>query len=256
MTLLLPLFSIFVYALAFVWMLLAILVSLPFLPFVPFYRIQAQLPARMLGWLPWFAFCPIRIRYHARFDRQRPSLYCANHVSALDPYVILAAIPVPFCAVVADFHLRVPVYGWLMRMSRAISVHLDRAGASAEVTAQVKDRVARGISICVMPEAHRTLDGKMIPFRRGAFFMARDAGLPVVPIAIRGLYRILPKGNWVLRPGFIEVQVGPQIETAGLTDEEVGALAERCHGWIAAYAERGEILPAEALGPALPTAKE
>lgn len=247
MTLLLPLFSIFVYALAFLWMLLAVLVSLPLLLFMPFHRFQAQLPARMLACVPWFAGCPIRIRYLPGYERARPSLYCANHVSAIDPFVLLAAIRVPFCGVVADFHTRIPVYGRLMKLSRAIPVRADRSGNAAEVTAQVKERVALGISIGVMPEAHRTLDGKVIPFRRGAFFMARDAGLPVVPLAIRGLFEILPKGNWVLRPGAIEVLVGPQIETAGLTDDEVGALAERCRSWIAAWAERGEALPVATL---------
>lgn len=70
--------------------------------------------------------------------------------------------------------------------------------------------------------------------------MARDAGLPVVPLAVRGLHAICPKGSWLLRPGTIDVYVGPQVETAGLSDEEVGALAVRFQRAIGEYVRTGE----------------
>ena len=64
------------------------------------------------------------------------------------------------------------------------------AGRTAELTAAAQDRVKRGLSILVFPEGHRTRDMKVGPFKRGVFFMARDANIPVVPLAVHGIHQV------------------------------------------------------------------
>ena len=68
---------------------------------------------------------------------------------------------------------------------------------------------------------------KVGPFKRGVFFMAREANIPVVPLAVHGIHQVNCKGKYTFTPGQITVYVGAQHETSGLTDDEVHALAER-----------------------------
>ena len=78
-------------------------------------------------------------------------------------------------------------------------------------------------------------------------YMARDAGLPVVPLAVRGLYEVNHKGSWLFRPGDITVYVGPQIETEGMSNQEVEAVADRLHRVLSAFVDDGTIVSGEAL---------
>ena len=88
------------------------------------------------------------------------------------------------------------------------------------------DQTSRQISILTFPENHHTMNGQIRSYRRNAFFITREAGLPVVPICVRGCYEVLRKGTWIVRPGNIEIFVGAQVETVGLSDAEINVLAE------------------------------
>lgn len=83
-------------------------------------------------------------------------------------------------------------------------------------------------SILTFPEGGRTKDGEVQKFKRGVFLMARDAGYPVVPIAVQGNFQINQKGSRLFWPGNIRVYVGPQMETDSLSNEQVEELALRC----------------------------
>jgi 1-acyl-sn-glycerol-3-phosphate acyltransferase len=128
-----------------------------------------------------------------------------------------------------------------MRAANGIPVPRGAKRTEALVEA-TKERASRGISVLTFPEAHRTMDGRVRPFRRGAFVMAREAGLPIVPIGIRGMYHVLPKGSWVVNPGHLEIFMGRAYETQGLSDAELEALVEEVHRVIANWVENG-VLP-------------
>lgn len=170
----------------------------------------------------------IEVTYDPGFDAKRPSMFCENHISVLDGFLACATIPHPFCGLMNHWHFHIPGYGWIMRMANGIPVFPRASGRTSEITAAAQERVARGLSILVFPEAHRTLDGNVRPFKRGVFFMARDAGIPVVNLAVRGLQDVNRKGQFKFTPGKIEVFIGPQIEVAGMTDDEITAVAEHC----------------------------
>jgi 1-acyl-sn-glycerol-3-phosphate acyltransferase len=225
--------------LAFAWMTVLVLVSLPVTLFIPFERFQMIWPHPQTGWTLAVTLSRVRITYDRRFDHKRPSMYVQNHVSTLDAHCACAAIPLPLCGLENAAHLKLPGYGWLMRLANAIPVEKG-AGRFAQIARDVQERMSRGISILVFPEAHRTLDGKVRPFKRGVFQIARDSGIPVVPLAVRGMFEILPKGTLLIRPGKIEIYMGPQIETAGLTDDQVEELAEHVRQMIIGWVERRE----------------
>jgi 1-acyl-sn-glycerol-3-phosphate acyltransferase len=189
----------------------------------------------------WCTFSRIRVIYHPDYDPKRLSVYNGNHVSALDAHLLCQVIPQPFCGLVAAESFNIPIYGWVMRLSQSIPVFPRSSGRTAEFIAAARDRIAQGISIATYAEGGRTPDGKVGPFKRGVFFMARDAGIPIVPVASRGMYHMLPKGAWLPRPTTITVYVGQQMDIGDLTDDEVGDFAERFRQIIVDFTENAEL---------------
>lgn len=167
------------------------------------------------------------VQYDPGFDPERPSVFCQNHISLLDAHVACSVIPHAFCGLMNHWHFNIPGYGWIMRLANGIPVYPRTEGRTAEITEAARDRVEKGLSILVFPEGHRTRDGGVRDFRRGVFFMARDAGIPVVPLAVRGLRDVNQRGSWRFKPSRIDVYVGPQLETANLDDEGITRLAAR-----------------------------
>jgi 1-acyl-sn-glycerol-3-phosphate acyltransferase len=136
----------------------------------------------------------------------------------------------------------------VLKMANAIPV---RKGARRyeEISAAFRERASRGISILTFPEAHRTKDGNVQPFKRGVFRMARSAGLPIVPVCTRGAFRMLPKGAITSRPGMVEVWIAPQVETTGLSDRQLEILAERVREVMQIWIDRREKRPEIYLAP-------
>ncbi len=194
----------------------------------------------------------LKVTYDPGFDADRPSVYCQNHISMLDASVACQVIPRPFCGLMNHWHFRIPGYGWIMKATKGIPVFPRASGRTAEITDAARERVEQGVSILVFPEAHRTLDGTPREFRRGVFFMARDAGVPVVPLAVRGLYDINRKGQLGFTPGEIEVYVGPQVGVEGLDDDAIAEVAARmtafAQKWVAEGVADSESLLARSAG--------
>ena len=173
----------------------------------------------------------LRIHYHPDFDKTRPSVFCQNHVNILDAFTACASIPQPFVGLMLAWHFKIPGYGWMMKATHGIPVH--KGARRTELLCEAaRERAAEGLSILTFPEGHRTLDGTMKPFKRGVFFMAE---LPVVSIAVRGMFEVNQKGSGIIRPGDVDVFVGPQLETAHLDDEGVSKLAADLGEAMSAY---------------------
>lgn len=235
----LAVFSIVVWIVAITWMSLVATLALVLIPVVAFKRSHSWLGAPGMAACIRFTLSRVRVTYDPGFDPDRRSVFCQNHISLLDGHVACAVIPHAFCGLMNHAHFRIPGYGWIMRLAGGIPVYPRSSGRTAELSAAARSRADSGLSILAFPEGHRTLDGNVREFKRGALFMARDAGLPVVPLAVRGLYAVNHKGSWLFRPGTIEVWVGPQIETEGLSDDEIGPLAGRLQQTIGDYVSAG-----------------
>ncbi len=230
------------------WMGIIAASMLPLTLVMRFEHFQMKGFQQAVAWPLWVLLSPLKVTYDKRFDRKRVSVFLQNHVTVLDANIGCGTVPVPMCGLENAAHLNVPGYGWLLKMSNAIPVPKGE-GRLPAIVAAFRERASRGISVLAFPEAHRTLDGKLRPFKSGVFRAARDAGLPIVPIATRGAHRMLPKGAFSIRPSLIEVYVAPQIETAGLTDEELPEVMERVREVMLAWIERKEMLGERCLEP-------
>jgi len=230
------------------WMCLLSATTLPMLAFRRFESFQIKWPHPQISWPLWFIGCPLKVDRDPKYDKKKVSVFMLNHTSMLDASIACGSIQVPLCGLENAAHLKVPGYGWVLTMANAIPV---RKGARRyeEIAEAFNERRSRGISVLAFPEAHRTMDGKVRPFKRGVFHIAVEAGIPITPMAVRGAYEMLPKGTWIHRPTKLHVYMAPQIETKDLTTDQVPQLMERVHEVVRAWVEDGVKKPELCLEP-------
>ena len=113
-------------------------------------------------------------------------------------------------------------------------IFIDRSDRNAALTSlnAAKERIAGGTSVLFFPEGTRNPTGKMLPFKKGAFRMALDLGLPILPVTITGTRRILPTKTIKLFPGRAELIIHPPVETADYDNTDLKELMERVRGVI------------------------
>ena len=156
-------------------------------------------------------------------DRRRSYVVAANHQSQLDILVIYGWLDLDFRWVMKKELKKVPVLG--ICCEKLGHIFIDRLDASAAVAAinRAKEKMAEGTSIFFFPEGTRSRDGRLLPFKKGAFKLALDLQLPVLPVSIVGTHDILPADTMCLRPGRSKLIIHPPIETTGW---EAGRLSE------------------------------
>jgi 1-acyl-sn-glycerol-3-phosphate acyltransferase len=170
---------------------------------------------------------------HPEVRADQPYLFAQNHVNLLDHVTMYPATPHFKQGIELAQHFKIPFYGWFMKARGTIGV-VRGAGPEA-LREAMRQEVARGHSILGFPEGTRTRDGRVGPFRRGLFHLARDLELPVVPTAVTGMYAVLRTGSWVLRPGHqVTVWCEAPLATRGLPESAVPELAEACRAAVAA----------------------
>ena len=157
-----------------------------------------------------------RVRFH---DRQRanehtPCIFIANHQSMIDIRVMLVLIPASTRFVAKQELFRIPVFGWVLSASGCIPIdRLSRADAIRSL-GLAADRIRDGRSVVLYPEGTRSLDGRLRPFKKGAFHLALQAGVPIVPVAITGSFDVLPPRTLRVNPGEVHVYLEPIVDVA------------------------------------------
>jgi 1-acyl-sn-glycerol-3-phosphate acyltransferase len=178
--------------------------------------------------------CQYKVVVHPDVDDDGVYLFAQNHTNMLDHVVLYHATPHFKQGVELASHFKIPVYGWFMKSRGTIGVVPRRRRQPEEIMAHIRLEVAKNHSILAFPEAHRTPNGRVHRFSRGMFMIARDVGLPVVPVAVTGWYETTRKGSWLIRPGYtVTVHCLQPIPTLGLSDEEVVAVTARAQAAVA-----------------------
>jgi len=158
-----------------------------------------------------------------------PCIFAANHQSLYDIPVLMGNLPVQFRFIAKESLFKIPVFGWSMRLMKFIS--LDR-GSREDALKRIREAIQRikcGTSVLIFPEGTRSPDGKLLPFRKGAFLLANKTRSPIIPIVVKGTKDILPKGKLSLRSGSVELTICPPIFPDDYKESGKDALSERVH---------------------------
>lgn len=191
--------------------------------------------------LLWTAGVKVRVEGVEKLDWSRPFILVANHQSWFDVFALLAHLPVGIRFVAKEELRRIPVFGSAWQTCGHISVdRSDRSQAIAsikEAGARIRDQ---HLAVLFFAEGTRSPDGRLQPFKKGAFVLAIQTGVPVVPIGISGSHAVMPKGSFWIRSGEIWIQVGDPIPVAGRSMSERDALVQEGWSQVAALIDESD----------------
>ncbi|MGB8295501.1 MAG: lysophospholipid acyltransferase family protein [Polyangia bacterium] len=188
------------------------------------------------GWVTRFAGVRINVDNRANLDPQQPYVFMANHASALDIWALFLAIPRRVRMIAKKQLARIPFLGWVMWAGRFIFIDRANAVAARRSIDDAGRRIRGGTSVLIFPEGTRTRDGQLGTFKKGGFHLAMEAGVPIVPVALRGTRALMPRGSLRLRSGEVFVTIGAPIPTSGIAIDDRPALIQRVRDAIVAMA--------------------
>jgi len=161
----------------------------------------------------------------AAVPRDTACVFVSNHVNIFDIFIIYGSVPGPARGLELVDHFSWPLIGPILKAVGQIPVDPADRRATVQGLRRATELLQSGMSIVVLPEGSRTLDGSLGPFFPGAFRLAIQAQVPVVPLALRGGRAISRRGDFRVRPGTEQVLIGAPIPTAGLPLSAAGQLA-------------------------------
>jgi 1-acyl-sn-glycerol-3-phosphate acyltransferase len=163
----------------------------------------------------------IKISGFENIPAGRSCIFMSNHVSNLDPPVLLPLLPGRSSVLLKKELMTIPILGRAMRMAKFIPVERgsrrDAAKASVEAAAEA---LRSGLHIVVYPEGTRSKDGRLSTFKKGPFFLAQETQAPIIPIALSGTQTMMQKGSYAIRPGVARIQLLPAIEPSNYATRE------------------------------------
>lgn len=167
----------------------------------------------------WLLFIPVEIQGLENIQPGQSYVFVSNHQSSFDIFVIYGWLPVIFKWLMKQELRHIPVVGFACKAAGHIFIDRRNPVAAMESIQQVEKTLVNGISTVIFPEGTRSLNGQVGRFKRGAFQVALDVHLPILPISLTGCYQVMPKGAlWVKRHP-IRMTVGQPIMPPKETDD-------------------------------------
>jgi 1-acyl-sn-glycerol-3-phosphate acyltransferase len=183
----------------------------------------------------WLRLSGVRVQVagHELLDPKQPYVFVANHWSYLDAAPLFAYTGRRMGMVAKKELLKAPILGYGMGFVNVIAIDRSNRVRAVESLQIATERLRSGISFGVCPEGTRARPGQMLPFKKGAFHMAVQAGVPVVPIALRNSDELMGRGTGEAWPGTIEMVMLPPVETSWVSsDDDLRKLVDLVQGMI------------------------
>lgn len=193
--------------------------------FAPLIKILVRLMLRAFG-------IAVIVQGAEQLDPHKAYVYLLNHVSWLDHMIAFAYTPGFVTGLHAVEYYRIPLYGRVARRWGMVPINrhdLKEAKGSCDL---IQKHLNAGISLALFPEGTRSHDGGLAPFKKGAFHIAIDAKAIVVPMSLKGLYPLCPRGTKFVRSGTFEIVFATPIRTDTLSKADLPILQERVRGEI------------------------
>jgi 1-acyl-sn-glycerol-3-phosphate acyltransferase len=197
-------------------------------------RIQHRIARFWAQAVVWGTGCSITVRGMENLRSQRVAVYASNHTSYMDTPVIFGTLPFQFRILAKKELWPIAFIGWYLNRSGQIPIDTANPHATLSSLSLGVKTLRSGTSLFVFPEGGRTATGELKPFLSGAAYLAIRAQVPLVPIALTGVYDLLPIHTRHLYPGELTVHVGEPIETKGMTPRQTDEL----NGLLRAAIER------------------
>jgi len=173
----------------------------------------------------WASGVKVAVDVAEQLEPGKPYIFAANHQSQFDIFVLQGFLGINFRWLAKKELFRVPIWGPAMRRAGYIPIDRSHGRQAIKSLGEAAQKIAAGTSVIIFPEGTRSKDGKLHDFKAGAMVLAIKSGVPIVPVAIRGTYEILPKGKLLVTPGKVQIRLGMPIETKNYSSRDKHALA-------------------------------
>jgi 1-acyl-sn-glycerol-3-phosphate acyltransferase len=183
---------------------------------------------------------PVRVVHRERLRREDTAVVIANHESFADILVLLASLPMQVRFLAKRSVFRVPILGWSIGAAGFVPVDRgDRSRGGATFDAALS-RLEAGRSVVIFPEETRTRTGELLPFKKGAALLALRSGRPLLPVAIAGTRRVLPRGPLLPSRGPAVLAVGDPILSQGRPVTDRTTLTNEARAAVSALRDEAE----------------
>ena len=155
-----------------------------------------------------------------KLDPSRTYIFMSNHTSNLDPPILLPLIPGRTSVMAKKELFRYPILGETMRMGSLVPVDRGNRDAGIAAVRAAADVIRQGIHMTIYVEGKRSFDGKLLPLKKGPFYLAMECGVPVVPVTIVGTHSLMPKARFRIDPGTARIIFHDPIEPQEFVSRE------------------------------------
>jgi 1-acyl-sn-glycerol-3-phosphate acyltransferase len=147
-----------------------------------------------------------------KIDPAKTYIFMSNHTSNLDPPILLPLIPRRTSVMAKKELFSYPILGETMRMGSLVPVDRGNRDAGIAAVREAAKVIRAGVSMTIYVEGKRSFDGKLLPFKKGPFYLAEECKVPVVPVTIVGTHDLMPKARFQIKPGTVKILFHDPIE--------------------------------------------
>ena len=180
--------------------------------------------AKVILWV-----CGVKVKVKGRIQGERDStgIYMSNHQSIFDIFTLLACLPVDFKFILKQELMKIPLFGFAMKRARYISIDRENPRLAVKSMNDAAEKIKNGTSVLIFPEGTRSVDGQLLPFKRGGFHLALKSECNVVPVSIIDSRLIAPKGSLRIKKGNVIMNIGEPIPVKGYSRKDMVQLMDR-----------------------------
>jgi 1-acyl-sn-glycerol-3-phosphate acyltransferase len=175
----------------------------------------------------WVCGVKVQVMGLENIKNHVPYVYMTNHQSYFDIFALLAFIPSDFKFILKQELMKIPILGFSMRKAGYISIDREDPRRAVRSLNEAARRIKSGTSVVIFPEGTRSPDGVLQPFRPGGFHLALKSGCEIVPVAIAGSFRIVPKGSLKINRGRFTLSLGKPMALDPYSKKDMGLLMNR-----------------------------
>lgn len=208
-------------------------------------RIQHRIARFWARSVVFFAGCSLTVRGLEKIRNHPVAVYASNHTSYMDTPVVYAGLPFQFRILAKKELWPIAFIGWYLGRSGQIPIDTRNPRATLSSLGVGVKALRSGMPLFVFPEGGRTPNGELQNFLSGAAYLAIRAQVPLVPIALSGVYDLLPIHTRYLYPGELTLTAGEPIDTTGMTVRQTDELTERLRASIQEMSGQAEMDGAE-----------